>query len=285
MNLLIFGHGYSSQAFVARHGAKFTHIFATTRSADKAARLQGVTPLLWPDLRGALETSDLLLICAAPDEQGDPVLRAFAPQIEQSPVKRIIYLSTVGVYGDHQGAWVDEETPCVPVAGRSHARLAAEQQWLALASRMNVPLDSLRLSGIYGPQRNALANLREGTARRIIKPGQVFNRIHVDDIADSIAACISANRAGQIYNVTDDEPAPPQDVVAFAADLLGVPPPPERDFFTTEMTPMARSFYGENKRVSNARIKRDLGFAFNYPTYREGLRALLASDPSLQKAR
>jgi nucleoside-diphosphate-sugar epimerase len=276
MNLLIFGHGYSSQVFVARHGAKFAHIFATTRSADKAARLQGVTPLLWPDLRGALETSDLLLICAAPDEQGDPVLRAFAPQIAQSPVKRIIYLSTVGVYGDHQGAWVDEETPCVPVAGRSHARLAAELAWSELAARMNVPLDSLRLSGIYGPQRNALANLREGTARRIIKPGQVFNRIHVDDIADSIAACISANRAGQIYNVTDDEPAPPQDVVAFAADLLGVPPPPECDFATTAMTPMARSFYGENKRVSNKRIKSELGFEFAHPTYREGLQALWA---------
>jgi len=276
MKLLIFGHGYSAQAFVARHGAQFTRIFATTRSAEKMAQMSGVTPLLFPDVGAALAQSDVLLVSAPPDAQGDPVVQALAAQIQHAPVKRIIYLSTVGVYGDHQGAWVDEDTICVPVAGRSHARLAAEEAWTDLAERMNVPLDVLRLSGIYGPGRNALSHLREGTARRIIKPGQVFNRIHVDDIADAVAACLAGGKSGRIYNVTDDEPAPPQDVVVYAAQLLGVEPPPERDFSTTQMTPMARSFYGENKRVSNARIKSDLGFVFNYPTYREGLHALLS---------
>ena len=276
MKALIFGYGYSAQAFVARHGAGFDEIFATTRSAGKAAQMRHVTPLVFPDVGSALAQSDILIVSAPPDAQGDPVVRVCAQDILRTKVKRIVYLSTVGVYGDHQGAWVDEETPCTPVAGRSHARLSAEDEWIALAAHLRVPLDILRLSGIYGPSRNALANLREGTARRIIKPGQVFNRIHVDDIAGAIAACIAGDDEGRIYNVTDDEPAPPQDVVEYAAQLLGMEPPPARDFATTEMTPMARSFYGENKRVSNARIKRMLGFDFAYPTYREGLQALLA---------
>ncbi len=276
MNLLIFGYGYSSHAFVARYGDIFSTIHATTRSADKFAQMDGVTPVLFTAAEEALAQADIILVSAPPDAQSDPVLRLYSEALESAPVQRIIYLSTVGVYGDHQGGWVDEDTPCVPVAERSHARLSAEQAWTECAADMGAELDILRLSGIYGPQRNALANLREGTARRIIKPGQVFNRIHVADIADAIAACIARGQPGRIYNVTDDEPAPPQDVVEYAATLLGMAPPPERDFATTEMTPMARSFYGENKRVSNARIKSELGFEFAHPTYREGLQALLA---------
>lgn len=276
MNLLIFGYGYSSHAFVARYGDIFSTIHATTRSADKFAQMDGVMPVLFTAAEEALAQADIILVSAPPDAESDPVLRHYADAFETAAAQRIIYLSTVGVYGDHQGAWVDEDTPCVPVAERSHARLSAEQAWSECAADMGAELDILRLSGIYGPQRNALANLREGTARRIIKPGQVFNRIHVADIADAIAACISRGQPGRIYNVTDDEPAPPQDVVEYAATLLGLAPPPERDFVTTEMTPMARSFYGENKRVSNKRIKSELGFEFAHPTYREGLQALLA---------
>jgi nucleoside-diphosphate-sugar epimerase len=275
MNLLIFGYGYSSHAFVARYGDIFSTIHATTRSADKFAQMDGVTPVLFTAAEEAIAQTDIILVSAPPDAESDPVLRHYADAFETAPAQRIIYLSTVGVYGDHQGVWVDEDTPCVPVAERSHARLSAEQAWSECAADMGAELDILRLSGIYGPQRNALANLREGTARRIIKPGQVFNRIHVADIADAIAACISRGQPGRIYNVTDDEPAPPQDVVEYAATLLGLAPPPERDFATTEMTPMARSFYGENKRVSNKRIKSELGFEFAHPTYREGLQALL----------
>ncbi len=276
MNLLIFGYGYSSHAFVARYGDIFSTIHATTRSADKFAQMDGVKPVLFTAAEEALAQADIILVSAPPDAESDPVLRHYADAFETAPAQRIIYLSTVGVYGDHQGAWVDEDTPCVPVAERSHARLSAEQAWSECAADMGAELDILRLSGIYGPQRNALANLREGTARRIIKPGQVFNRIHVADIADAIAACIARGQPGRIYNVTDDEPAPPQDVVEYAATLLRLAPPPERDFATTEMTPMARSFYGENKRVSNKRIKSELGFEFAHPTYREGLQALLA---------
>jgi len=286
MRLFIFGLGYSSQTFVQEFGLRFEAITGTVRSEEKAARLRargGVTPLVFSDerrdagLKSAIAQANVMLVSTPPDERGDPALRAFAQEISDAPkLTRIIYLSTVGVYGDHQGAWIDEDTPPRPVAGRSNSRLAAEDHWRALASRKNVALDILRLSGIYGPGRNALASVANGTAKRIIKPGQVFNRIHVADIARAIMACIDGGRPGAVYNVTDDEPAPPQDVVALASQLLGVPPPPEQGYDTAEMTPMARSFYGETKRVSNARIKRELGFSFAYPTYREGLAALLA---------
>jgi len=287
MKIFIFGLGFSAQAFVAAFGARYEMVTGTVRSAEKAARLRAegqVTPLVFSDsysdpaLPQALLDANLVLVSTPPDAQGDPVLRAFADILARATrLQRIVYLSTVGVYGDHQGAWIDEDTPLRPVAGRSHARLAAEDEWRALATRCDVPLDVLRLSGIYGPGRNALAALANGTARRIVKPGQVFNRIHVEDIARAIQACVEGGKAGMTYNVTDDEPAPPQEVVAFAAELLGVKAPPEQDFDSASMTPMARSFYGESKRVSNARIKRELGFSFSRPTYREGLRALLAT--------
>ncbi len=164
------------------------------------------------------------------------------------------YLSTIGVYGNHDGAWIDETAECKPRAGRSDNRREAEKEWEALAAKRGVPLAILRLSGIYGPGRNAFVNLANGTARRLIKPGQVFNRIHVDDIAGSLAH-LARHETGGIFNVTDDEPAPPQDVVAYAAERMGVALPPEIPFETAELTPMARSFYGENKRVSNAKLK------------------------------
>jgi nucleoside-diphosphate-sugar epimerase len=186
------------------------------------------------------------------------------------------YLSTVGVYGDHDGAWIDETTPCVPVSGRSHKRLAAEARWTALGGRADKPVIVFRLPGIYGPGRNALAALRSGTARRIVKPGQVFNRIHVEDIARALSASVINDTESAIYNLTDDEPSPPQDVVAYAAELLGVEPPPEIAFEDAMLSPMAASFYGESKRVRNTLIKRALDFAPAFPSYREGLQALLA---------
>lgn len=280
MNLLVFGLGYSAQAFVARHADMFASIAGTRRSAR--ADVAGVAPLVFDDgrsdpaLDAAIAQADVALVSIAPDEAGDPVLRACADALARaSRLRRVIYLSTVGVYGDHGGGWVDETTPPRPASARSQARLAAERAWEEAAERHGFALDVLRLSGIYGPGRSAIDNLRRGAARRLVKPGQVFNRIHVDDIAGAIRACVLRDRAGAIYNVTDDEPAPPQDVVAFAAGLLGVAPPPEQDFETADLTPMARSFYGENKRVSNARAKDALGWTPLYPTYREGLRACL----------
>jgi len=203
------------------------------------------------------------------------VLTAFRETIlERMPkLAWIGYLSTVGVYGDHGGGWVDETTPLKPVSQRSVERVAAEGAWEAIAASRGVPLAILRLSGIYGPGRNAFVNLAEGKARRLVKPGQVFNRIHVEDIAGSLQL-LADDAIGGIFNVTDDEPAPPQDVVEFAAKLAAVPVPPEIDFDTATLSPMARSFYGENKRVSNARMKRT-GYTFSYPTYREALAALI----------
>lgn len=223
----------------------------------------------------ALRTATLLVVSVAPGSMNDPVLAAlgenglerFAPGLEW-----IAYLSTVGVYGDHGGAWVDEETGLRPVSARSVERVAAERQWQSAASEAGVPLAILRLSGIYGPGRNALVNAVEGKARRLVKPGQVFNRIHVADIAGA-TVMLGQGRIGGIFNVTDSEPAPPQDVVTFACELAGIEPPPEQDFETADLSPMARSFYGENKRVSNARIQ-EAGFRFLYPDYRTALLAM-----------
>ncbi|WP_306228811.1 SDR family oxidoreductase [Mangrovibrevibacter kandeliae] len=216
-----------------------------------------------------------LLISIAPGEAGDPVLATQRSRVlDQMPALRWIgYLSTVGVYGDHGGAWVDETGPLRPVSKRSVQRVEAEAGWQALADARDVPLAILRLSGIYGPGRSAIENLRAGTARRLVKPGQVFNRIHVADIAGALRL-LSAQARGGVFNVTDDEPAPPQDVVAYAAGLLGIDPPAEIAFDTADLTPMARSFYGENKRVRNERLK-SAGYEFLFPTYREGLKNVL----------
>jgi nucleoside-diphosphate-sugar epimerase len=186
----------------------------------------------------------------------------------------IVYLSTIGVYGDHGGAWIDETSRASPRSERGRDRLAAETQWIALGASIDVPVHILRLAGIYGPGRNLLLKLRAGEARRIVKPGQTFNRAHVEDIAQAIGLTLVAGGRGEVWNVADDEPSPPQDVIAFAAGLLGLPPPPEEPFETADMTPMARSFYADNKRVSIAKLKKQLGFAPKYPSYREGLRAL-----------
>jgi nucleoside-diphosphate-sugar epimerase len=201
-----------------------------------------------------------------------------ADVIASSPRLRWIgYLSTVGVYGDAGGQWVDEDTAPSSVTARARQRIEAEQRWLRLGQDAPFSVQVFRLAGIYGPGRNALQRVMDGTAKRLVKPGQVFNRIHVDDIAQVLMSSMERPSGNTIYNVADDEPGPPQDVIAYAAELLGREPPPETPFDEAQLTPMARSFYQDNKRVRNTRLKTDLGVTLHYPTYRDGLRALLAS--------
>lgn len=279
----IFGAGYSGQAFARAYSAG-VEIVGTTRSVEKFAALReaGIAPLLFdgaatPEIRAALRQASHVVVSIAPHEAGDPALDAIAAGLADSlPAQRWIgYLSTVGVYGDHGGGWVDEASACRPVSLRSRRRLEAERQWLALGRRAGVPVAVLRLSGIYGPGRNALVNLRDGTAKRLVKPDQVFNRIHRDDIAGALWH-LAGRDIGGVFNVTDDVPAPPQDVVAYAASLMGVEPPPEIPFETAQLSPMARSFYGENKRVSNAAL-RQAGYALRFPDYRAAFDAMWAA--------
>jgi nucleoside-diphosphate-sugar epimerase len=278
----IFGAGYSARAF-ARANAHHEPISGTTRAPEKfeALRSTGIEPLQFdgavsPELGDALAKTTHLIVSVAPDDTGDPVLNAAgdAPRKKMPALEWIGYLSTVGVYGDHGGAWVDETSDCRPVSKRSVMRVAAEQEWLTLGREIGKPVAILRLSGIYGPGRNALANLEDGTARRLVKPGQVFNRIHCDDIAGALWL-LAENNLGGIFNVTDDEPAPPQDVVTYAAGLMGLTPPPEIPFETAQLSPMARSFYGENKRVANQAIKA-AGYRFRFPNYRVALERMWA---------
>ena len=276
-HLLILGAGFSGVAAAGACRSTFNRMSGTTRSAARfeALRSAGMEPLLFDgtgnaDLEAAVSTATHLLVTIAPGSH-DPVLTALGEALRRTRnLQWICYLSTVGVYGDHQGAWVDEESECRPVSVRSQERIAAETLWKNLADELSVPLAIYRLSGIYGPSRNAFVNIVKGTSRRLVKPGQVFNRIHRHDIGEAVRLG-AALKAGGIFNITDDEPAPPQDVVSFAHQLQGSPPPPEQDFDTAELSPMARSFYGENKRVSNARSKRVLGLEYAYPDYRSAL--------------
>ncbi|RUW86698.1 SDR family oxidoreductase, partial [Mesorhizobium sp. M8A.F.Ca.ET.059.01.1.1] len=246
-----------------------------------ALRQAGIAPLLFDgkltgDIGEVLEKTTHLVISVAPEDAGDPVLNAAREAIAGMPeLEWIGYLSTVGVYGDHGGAWVDETAVCRPVSKRSVMRVEAEQAWQKLGREIDRPVAILRLSGIYGPGRNALVNLENGTARRLVKPDQVFNRIHCNDISGALWHLIAGNRGG-IFNVTDDEPGPPQDVVAYAASLMGIEAPPEIPFDTAQLSPMARSFYGENKRVANAALKA-AGYRFRFPDYRAAFDHMWAS--------
>ena len=277
--LFTFGHGYTAAALARLVTPLGWRLTGTTRNAENCANItaQNVTPIVWPgtDPRPALAEATHLLLSVAPDENGDPVIAEFGSNIAQiAPnLEWVGYLSTTGVYGDHAGNWVDESTPLTPSTKRGHHRVMAERQW----RDSGLPLHIFRLAGIYGPRRGPFAKVRAGTARRIVKPGQVFSRIHVDDIAQTLLASIRRPNPGTIYNVCDDDPAPPQDVLKLAAQLLGVAPPVEEDFDSADMTPMARSFYAESKRVRNDRIKRELGVTLAYPGYRDGLPALIAA--------
>ena len=279
--LLSIGHGFSARALAARLVPQGWRIVGTTRSPDKADAIAdtGVEPVVWPgaDLGALIAQSPNVLVSAGPDSAGDPVLNAVEDAvIRAAPDLRWVgYLSTTGVYGDHGGDWVDEDTPLTPSTKRGRARVTAEARWQAIP---DLPLHIFRLAGIYGPGRGPFAKVRAGTARRIIKPGQVFSRIHVEDIAQALELSLQRPDPGAVYNLCDDDPAPPQDVIAHAAALLGLPVPPAIPFDQADMTPMARSFYAESKKVRNDRIKQALGWAPQFPTYRAGLAALLAQD-------
>ncbi|MBR1222597.1 SDR family oxidoreductase [Bradyrhizobium sp. U87765 SZCCT0131] len=286
MRIFIFGLGYSAEIIAQRLLIAGAGVAGTVRTAAKAERLSdaGLTVRLFSGeehdaaIAEDLAASDAVLISVPPQGGQDLVLRIHGADLAAaSHLRWIGYLSTVGVYGDHGGGWVDEGTAETPSDGRSRERLAVERQWLAFGAERDIPTHIFRLSGIYGPGRNQLVQLAEGKARRIVKPGQVFNRIHVADVAQLVEASLARPRAGAIYNGADDEPAPPQDVVTFAAALCGVQPPPEIAFDEADMTPMSRSFFMECKRVHSQRTRAELGVTLQYPTYREGLTALRAA--------
>jgi len=265
--LFCFGLGYTAQTLARTLEPEGWTVVGTSRS-EAALRFERGRPLDPAAFAGATH----ILSSIPPDERGDPALDEHALDLARlSGARWIGYLSTTGVYGDHAGGWVDEATPVTPVGERGRRRAEAERGWLALP----VPMHVFRLPGIYGPGRSQLDGLRAGTAKRIDKPGQVFSRIHVEDIAGALRLSMARPRPGAIYNLADDEPAPPQDVVAYAAGLLGMEPPPLVPFAEATLSPMAASFYAESKRVSNDLVKRELGWRPKYPTYREGLRALL----------
>ncbi|SHI99693.1 Nucleoside-diphosphate-sugar epimerase [Wenxinia saemankumensis] len=276
--LLVLGHGYSAAALARRLLPRGWTVTGTTRSADRAEGIArtGVAPLVWPgaDIRPALDAATHLLISAGPEDGADPVLARLGDELRGRRFDWTGYLSTTGVYGDHGGGWVDEDTPLAPSTRRGRERVAAEAAWAATGLAPHV----FRLAGIYGPGRGPFTKVREGKARRIVKAGQVFSRIHVDDIAQVLEASIARPAPGRAYNVCDDDPAPPQEVIAHAARLLGLPVPPAVPFEEAEMSPMARSFYAESKRVRNDRIKDELGVRLLYPDYRAGLAALLAEE-------
>ncbi|MBF9042420.1 NAD-dependent epimerase/dehydratase family protein [Rhodobacterales bacterium HKCCE4037] len=282
MRLLIFGYGFSSRA-IAQALPDSWEVRATTRSKEKfgAIRADGVEPLLFPgaDLRPHVEWASHVLLSAGPQDGHDPVLGELHDAFATADhLQWVGYLSTTGVYGDHGGGWVTEETPADSETKRGKARIAAEGEWLALHEAHGLPVHIFRLAGIYGPGRGPFEKVRNGTARRVIKEGQVFSRIHVEDIAQTVIASINRPNPGAAYNVCDDDPAPPQDVLAYAAELLGVPVPPAVPFEEAEMSPMARSFYSDSKRVDNSRIKDELGVVLRYPDYRSGLAQLLSAE-------
>lgn len=285
MNLFVFGMGYSARAVHRRMAARLDRISGTTRSAHKAASLEddGIEAFVFngatrnPEIAGTLPSASHVLISIGPENNGGPVLRHYRDDLAAAQPASIVYLSTVGVYGDHDGAWVDEESPCRPVSKRSKLRLAAETAWQRFAAETGIPVAIIRLSGIYGPGRGPFQKLKDGTSRRIIKSGQVFNRIHAQDIAQIVEAAFE-KRASGVFNGTDNEPAPPQDVIVHAAGLLGIDPPPEVPFSSADLSSMARTFYSENKRVRNDKIKTELGVSLVFPTYREGLAASLGAE-------
>ena len=279
MRLFAFGLGYCAARVISR--GKLGAAAGTVRAPAALAtwRERGVDAVLFEDgdgVKAALAPADVALVSIPPDAAGDPALRLYKDALRG--VGRLVYLSTVGVYGDSGGAWVDETSPLQAITPRARARVAAEAAWRGLGPEVDV----LRLGGIYGPGRGAFDRLRDGTARRVVKPGQVFNRIHVDDIAGVLRRLIEVGGPGGLWNVADREPAPPQDVISFAAELLGLPPPPEEPFETADLSPMARSFYSDNRRISTQKLANVLGYVWRYPSYREALRDMAADTPRLE---
>jgi nucleoside-diphosphate-sugar epimerase len=293
--LVCLGLGYCARHYAAEFGERFERIGGTTRRADHIPaperQYRGRRPVEMhvfdhasPELAAAIVQADALLISAAPAEGRDPVLATFADELARAPqLRSVVYLSSLGVYGDSGGAWIDESTPTIPThSRRGHARIDAERAWRTFGEQHNLPVAILRLGGIYGPGQNAMLRLLRGTAQRIAKPGHVSNRIHVDDIAQAIDAAFARHVDG-IFNVVDDEPAAPSAQIAFAAELLEIPPPPEIPYAEADkvLSPLARSFYEGCIRARNDKLKATLGVKLRYPNYREGLRALYQAGDHL----
>jgi len=281
LKVFFFGIGYCARRLIAREPWIEASGTARTAEAVSVLRREGVEAYQFagaegePGLLEALAKAEAIVVSIPPRDGAGAALDRFADAIGAAPALRgVVYYSTIGVYGDHAGGWVDETSATRTRTARGLARLRDEARWAEAAQARGAEPFILRLAGIYGPGRNALVNLRRGEARRIVKPGQVFNRAHVDDIAEISRLVLTRGIKGQIFNVADDEPAPPQDVVAYAAALLGVEPPPGEPFDEARLSPMGREFYADNKRVSIAKAKSELGFMPAYPTYREGLKAL-----------
>ena len=283
MNIVLFGFGYTARRFAA---LRPDHRYACTwREQPGASKPEGPDITAFPFVPSAddgallqrIADADVALVSIPPDADGDPTLRRFADELGAAKALRhVIYLSTIGVYGDAGGAWIDETAHRAARSERGLQRIRAEDDWSRACAHAPWRLSILRLAGIYGPGRNVIVKLRQGDARRIVKSGQVFNRIHVDDIGRMIDLLVTldAGRKADAWNLADDEPAPPQDVIAFAAGLIGAQTPPEEPFESAALSAMARSFYGDNKRVSNTKAKALLGFKPLFPTFREGLMAL-----------
>jgi nucleoside-diphosphate-sugar epimerase len=281
MRLFCFGFGYAAESLAHKLLPRNLTLAGTTTSPSPEASLPGLQLAQFTGdtsskpVRDLLEETTHVLVSIPPDLEGDVVLRHHAEDLAAlTGLVWVGYLSTIGVYGDWRGAWVDETSPARPTSERSFRRLQSEGAWIAFGQKIGKRTEIFRLAGIYGPGRSVIDNLRRGTARRIVKHGQIFNRIHVDDIARTLAAAIDKATDHNIYNVCDDEPAPPEDVVAYAAELLGLPVPPEIPYDQAGLSGMAASFWTESKRVKNERLRKDLGVELVYPTYREGLRAL-----------
>ena len=284
MRLLSFGHGYSAQALADTLLPLGWQIRATTRSKEKFNKIKkpGILVRIWSDqaLSDDLDWATHLLISIAPDKYEDLVLKEFREKIIKN-IKQfnwVGYLSTTGVYGNHNGGWVDEEEKLIPSTLRGQYRVDAEKEWRRLFEVYKLPLHIFRLAGIYGPGRGPFSKVKSGLARRVIKKNQLFSRIHVEDIAQTLSASILKPNPGAIYNVCDDYPAPPEDVISYAANLLGLPNPPKVKFEDADMTDMARSFYLESKKVRNDKIKNELGVLLKYPNYKVGLKALIKEE-------
>jgi hypothetical protein len=282
MNLFFFGFGYTATVLAERLSATPGHAIAGTRTRLDRPAPTGVRLAAFqgdsrqPAITTLLANATHVLVSIPPDLEGCPALRLHGEDLARlERLEWVGYLSTIGVYGDASGGWVDEDTPANPASERALRRLKAEQAWRAFGRETGGRVEIFRLPGIYGPGRSVIDNLRAGTARRIVKPGQVFNRIHVVDIARVLEAAMTTPTGFDTFNVTDDEPGPPQDVVAYAAELLGMTPPPAIAFADARLSPMAASFYSESKRVRNGRMKRAFGISLQYPTFREGLLSIV----------
>ena len=275
-HLLCFGFGFSAEALARKLDPREWRVSGTSRSPEGVAAInaQGFEGALFNELNSIPASVTHIVTSVPQSDDGDPVLQQFSHELisRAKSFDWVAYLSTTGVYGDRAGAWVDEDSELQPNTDRGQRRVDAEAAWKQVA---DLPLHIFRLAGIYGPRRNAFESLKSGKAQRVIKQGQIFSRIHVEDIAGVLLASINNPNPGRVYNLADDEPCPPQDVIAYAAELLGLPIPPDIPFEDAKLSAMAKSFYADSKRVSNARIKNELGYELKYPNYRVGLKALL----------